>query len=322
MKMNKQLYYFLPAYCFVVRGKDMNIIYNSQRGEITFIPDNVVNLIKIFETKNIEEIKFIFHEQKNKLDDIITFLTDRNVLCTRSKDDFFPKISIEHYSPEHIKHLVVEYSNKYDFCKISSLINTLLVKFAEIRYIIDTPFNVQEISKHMSSLYKTTIKSVQIVIDYKYSKDLFSMSNLTEFNIVCRIILFNSPFNRSEVWGQKNIQFVKYAYPYIKYSNNDYNKNYIFDLRYFMLSHTYNPYYYKRLCVNEDGDFMNCLKCEKHFGNINNDNVLDVVNKKEFRELWYAAYDKVKDIRDNPMRYNMYLTNCLRKEKDGLYTIL
>ena len=89
-----------------------------------------------------------------------------------------------------------------------------------------------------------------------------------------------------------------------------------------MLSHTYNPYYYKRLCVNEDGYFMNCLKCEKHFGNINNDNVLDVVNNKEFRELWYASYDKVKEIRDNPMRYNMYLTNCLRKEKNGLYTII
>ena len=49
---------------------------------------------------------------------------------------------------------------------------------------------------------------------------------------------------------------------------------------------------------------------------------MTTINQKKFRILWFASSDKIIDIKDNPMRYNMYVTNQLRKEENGLYSII
>lgn len=82
-----------------------------------------------------------------------------------------------------------------------------------------------------------------------------------------------------------------------------------------MLSHSYNPYYYKRVCIDENGNIKNCLKNEKVTGNVNMDNIVEVTRQREFQELWFASCDKIIDIKDNPLRYNMYVTNQLKKRK-------
>lgn len=98
--------------------------------------------------------------------------------------------------------------------------------------------------------------------------------------------------------------------------------NYILDFQYFILSHSYNPYYYKRLCIDENGSIKNCLKSKRCFGNVKKDDIMQVVQQEDFRELWSVSCDKIIDIKDNPMRYNMYVTNQLKKEQNGFYSII
>ena len=49
---------------------------------------------------------------------------------------------------------------------------------------------------------------------------------------------------------------------------------------------------------------------------------MQVIHQEDFRELWSVSCDKIIDIKDNPMRYNMYVTNQLKKEKNGFYSII
>lgn len=321
--MNNQLYYFLLPYCFIVRGQSKNIIFNAQQCEVTFISESILNLIDLFDSNSKEEIEYIYRGQEDNLNDIISYLQGKNLIYLRSENDIFPHIDIEYHSPEHIKHLVVEYFQRYNFNDILSSINSLLVKYLEIRYIQLSEIDcIQGIKEHIAFLYQSVVKSVQLIIDYKYSKQLFAACKLKEFDIITNIVFFNSPFIRSEMWENKNIEYVKIEYDNIKYSNNDYNKNYILDMHYFMLSHYYNPYYFKRLCVDEDGNIKNCIKNSRIFGNVEKDNLLEIIYQDDFRELWNVSPDRIIDVKDNPMRYNMYITDCLQKTESEYYEII
>lgn len=321
--MNKQQFYFLLPYCFIVKGEKMNIIFNAQKNDVVYIPDCITTLIELFNENNIEMIEQIYNNQKRNFVDTITFLKRKGLIGIKNKEDIFPQISFEYDSPEHIKHLVVEYSNRYNFDNILFYVNKLLVKFIEIRYKnVESSDDFIEIEKHLSFLYRSTVKAAQLVFDYKFSKLLYEKLKEKYFNIANSIIFYNSPYSRTETWGKKNIQYIKAGYDYIMYSNNDYKNNYILDFQYFILSHSYNPYYYKRLCIDENGSIKNCLKSKRCFGNVKKDDIMQVVQQEDFRELWSVSCDKIIDIKDNPMRYNMYVTNQLKKEQNGFYSII
>ena len=55
--MTKNLYYFVFPYCFVVKGEASSIIFNAQKGIITYITDSIVSLINLFEDHCISEIE-------------------------------------------------------------------------------------------------------------------------------------------------------------------------------------------------------------------------------------------------------------------------
>lgn len=320
---NKELYYFLFSYCFIVKGKEMNIIFNAQKKEVTYIPNCVLNLIELFDTNNIGQIYQYYDNQKNELDGIISFLKNRGLIGLRRKNEVFPPIEIEYDTPELIKHMVVEYSNKYPFVHLCQIINSLLTKFIEIRYVDNfSVISLDQINGEMELLSKTTIKSAQIIIDYQYSRQLCLLNDQENFKIISSIIFFNSPYDYEIKWNNKNVYYVKSNYSRILYSENKYNKNFIFDLHYFILSHLYNPYYYKRLCIDKDGYLMNCLKNRKHFGNILNDDIQEIIQQEDFRCLWHASHDKITNIKDSPLRYNMYITNDLKINTDGTFTII
>ena len=116
------------------------------------------------------------------------------------------------------------------------------------------------------------------------------------------------------------IQQKDYNVKIIAYSK--YDKNIILDLSYFTKAQHYNPYYYARLCISKEGNIMNCLKNKQKFGNVLRDNLFEVIKKREFKEFWYAKPDNIIEIKDNPLRYNMFLTNDLNKLSNGLFELI
>lgn len=320
--MTDNLYYFLLPYCFIVKGNSSNIIFNAQKNAVTYIPESIIFLIELFESYSVSEIENIYSDQAELLKENISYLRNKGLIAVRKKHDIFPKIKMEYHSPEHIKHMVIEYSDRYDISISIAFINLLLVKFLEIRF--SDKFDINIAREIISQIYKSSVKSVQLVIDYEMAHGLFKLCKESECNIISNIIFFNAPFCRSEEWGRKQVQYIKSDYQELRSSNNNYSKNFIFDLKYFILSHSYNPYYYKRLCIDKDGNLKNCLKNNETFGNIIdcNINVIDVINSASFKKLWYVSCDKIKEIKNNPLRYNMYLTNDLREIEEDSFSII
>ena len=320
--MTKNLYYFVFPYCFVVKGEASSIIFNAQKGIITYITDSIISLINLFEDHCISEIEEYYSDQSELLQETISYLKGKGIIGIKQKWDIFPNIDLNYSSPEHIKHLVIEYSDQYDINAATSIINKLLVKFVEIRF--SEKINIQELRYMLSQIYKSTVKSAQLVVDYQQRDLLRDVYKSNESDIVSSIIFYGSPFSKSEVYGGKCLHYVKSSYPELIVFNNNYAKNCIFDLKYFILAHSFNPYYYKRLCIDRLGCIKNCLKNEQTFGNIMDKNIdiLSIINSCDFQYLWKCTCDRIIEIKDNPLRYNMYVTNNLREVGNGFFSII
>ena len=317
---NKHLFYSLFPHCFIVEGKEKIIIYNSQRRTITYVTRAIVDLLNIFSLYTISEIEDLYKNCRQSLVDVIAFLKNKNLIFKKEKTDIFPNLLIDSESPEKISTCVVEYSNKYNFGILVESMEALLVKYLELRFtsLIDST-----IKNYLHRLAVSPIRSIQIIADYSLKKEVEDLYGREELPKIVKIIYYNSKSCQIIFGGSRTIVYTKDSYETIKNANNNFKNNLIFNLYHFIESHKYNTYYYKRLSINSDGDIMNCLKNSKIFGNINNDNISEVISKDNFREFWYACPDKIIDIKDSELRYNMFLTNDLFFIKgDCLYKIL
>ncbi len=320
--MTNNLHYFIFPYCFIVTGSTSSIIYNAQKSTITYITDSIISLINLFGDYSISEIERIYSDQLDLLQETISYFKDKGIIGVKQKTDIFPNIDFNYSSPEHIKHMVIEYSHQYNSNAALSMINKLLVKFLEIR--IPEMITAQEIEYVLSQIYNSTIKSTQLVANYKQKNLFYNICKNKEADIISSIIFYGAPFSRSKTFGGKYFHYVKSSYNELCTSNNNYAKNCIFDLKYFILAHSFNPYYYKRLCIDKFGNIKNCLKNNQTFGNIMDKdmNILSIINSSSYRQLWKCTADRIIEIKDNPLRYNMYVTNNLREIGNGLYSII
>lgn len=320
--MTNNLFYFVFPYCFIVTGNTSSIIFNAQKGTVTYITDSIISLINLFEDHCISEIEEIYSNQSELFQETISYLKDKDIIGIKERTDIFPNINLNYSSPEHIKHMVIEYSNEYNINIALSFINKLLVKFIEIRF--PDKINVTEVRNILSLIYKSTVKSAQLIVDYQQKKLLFDLYKNNEFDIVSSIIFYSSPFPKSEAYNGKYFHYVKKTYCELRNSNNNYTKNYIFDLKYFILAHSFNPYYYKRLCIDRLGNIKNCLKNEQIFGNVNNNDtdIFSIINSPAFQYLWKCTSDRIIEIKDNPLRFNMFVTNNLKEAGNGFFSII
>lgn len=319
--MESSVFFCLFPHCYIVKGKNNDIVYNSQRSTITYITRDVTDLIEMFNKYSILEVGKRYADDRLKLDNIISFLFSKKLIFKRDKIDDFPIISLKYDTPEYISYLVIEYSDFYNLKLVVNSINRLLVKYLEVRIIPEyaTNINEQQLIDIFEILAQSTLRSIQIVVDYSLHKLINTILKKIKNNKVCKVIYFNSELYKIVERSDLEIVYLNHNYEYILYYNNNYNNNIILSFNHFIESHTYNSYYNKRMAINRYGIIKNCLKNDREYGSIKNNNLLDIAKSEKFQELWFASVDKIIDLKDNALRYNMYITNNLEKVVNSEY---
>lgn len=321
--MENQKYYSLYPHCFIVKGKDKNIIFNAQHKSITFITPDIISFMESFGTYSTLELKDIYKNRENNYLSIIDFLKKRHLIFERQNNDIFTPINYDYESPEYITHMVIEYSEEYDLNMLINAMDKMLTKYLELRFI--NPLSSKDYNKirnYLTTIYNTTIRSIQIVANYENLESLLKIVNQKDFSYVINSIFYNSPYNGKNIIGNKAIWLIKQSYDITKSMNNSYQDELVLNLRFFIEAHYRNPYYNKRLCIDRYGNIMNCLKNKRIFGNINDSKLEDIITHTDFRELWHVTPDMITNIRDNPLRYNMFITNDLIKVNDNSYSLI
>ena len=67
--------------------------------------------------------------------------------------------------------------------------------------------------------------------------------------------------------------------------------------------------------INEKGYINNCLSMDKHYGNIMDNNLKEVVQSQEFQKFWYIKKDDIEVC--NECEYRYVCQDCRAFTKNG-----
>ena len=120
--MTTNRFYQLYPHCFLVKGKKLSVVYNTQRNSITYITHDVVELIELFNEYSEAELIEIYSQSKTNYIETIGFLKKENLIYSRESKDVFPEIEPIYESPEIISHCVIAVSYTHLTLPTNSLV--------------------------------------------------------------------------------------------------------------------------------------------------------------------------------------------------------
>lgn len=80
-------------------------------------------------------------------------------------------------------------------------------------------------------------------------------------------------------------------------------------------SHFVNSCLYKKISIDSEGLIRNCPSMKLHFGHVGNTKLQDVIEKVDYKELWYITKDQVKKCCKCQYRYSCF--DCRAYTEDG-----
>ena len=146
-----------------------------------------------------------------------------------------------------------------------------------------------------------------------------SISNMSNIN---SIYFFSAPSNGFVPRDEKqkvNLFFTKQRIE-DSYCGNISQYFFINNMPFFIESQHYNTCLNRKVCIDEDGYIKNCLSMDKHYGNIKDVDLKEVVSSKEFQKLWHIKKDEIKVCKDCEFRHMCMDCRAYIKDPDDIYS--
>lgn len=312
----------LFSFCKVIHGKENVILCDFQKKNIKYIPPSMVEVIKMLSNHEYSEVETFFSDQKKVFKSYINLLLKENfAFFSDLRDEFIP-ISDIWESPQIINNAIVEHNyENYDILNLIDQLDHLNCQFLELRFLSFNEKNLNEIYEILQFCNDFVLRSIRIYlpfISHEISLQIYRRFN--KFKKLEVIVFYGSHKTKTK-YHKQNILFTKKTMEYIRKTNFD-DTDLIIDFEYYREALKYNPYYNKKICIDQLGNIKNCLKNEAVFGNITVDNITEVLDNTSIKELWHVSHDMIVDLKDNELRYNRILSNDLKKISKGLYEVI
>ncbi|NME72841.1 hypothetical protein [Flammeovirga aprica] len=309
-------YLNIYAFCKVVKGKEKSVICDLHRGNIKFIPNEMYSILEELEVNSIGYILNKYTEEVDAINSYIDFVLKNNFGFISNEKEVFVEIENKFETPEIINNAIIEYGfEAYSLLKLVDNLNKLNTKFIELRLTKFSSNNLYELRKVLYYLSTSSVRNISILLPYDRDAHDSIVSLKEQYPIINKMVFYGFSEDVTEgdiLYTTKNITQI-----------NGYNKeNTIVNcIEFYYESLKYNTYYNKKISIDKAGNIKNCIKNDTVFGNVNTDNILDVISTKSFQELWTANNDKIIDVKHNPLRYNLMISNDLIKTGNNEYKI-
>ena len=303
----------LFATCISVKGVNRAVICDLQRNSITFIPDDMHDLLELHDGKKLIEIKKYYN---NEHDDVINeyydFLFKNEFVFFTDYPELFPPMSLEWHEPFAINNAIIDVSSDFDFETILEQLSFLYCKSIEIRFF--TTIEIDFIHKILTYLENT--KSIITSIGF-----VAGLSDLTQQSTLDSLII-NYPrisyFIIGNCFENKFIEPTRQKNGYIFYTTESVisstqcgliNKNnFVVNTRLFSESQHHNTCLNRKISIDKDGNIKNCPSMAESFGNIKDTTLKEALNKPGFKKYWNINKDQIEVCKDCEFRH--ICTDC------------
>ncbi|MCL1934678.1 MAG: grasp-with-spasm system SPASM domain peptide maturase [Candidatus Azobacteroides sp.] len=269
------------------------------------LKNNLLDISKIQKEYNNADQKII--------DDYIDFLNTNELvfLCKKAIAKYFKNIDIKYESPYLINNVVIELdiNSHYDLPQFFEDIEH--VGCIDLQIKIFDEQTVNRISDILSYTLNKRIKAIELIIPYTKSfvvqKNIFSL--LRDHLRITAIVIYNTPQEHiNHLEKQFLNDFSKIGFYSDMINNSQYcgfvsPAYFTVNLPFFMESKLYNNCLNKKLTIDNQGNIKNCTALNKSYGNLKNDNLIQIISSSEFQKLWKIKKDEISVCRDCEFRY-------------------
>ncbi|WP_029286858.1 hypothetical protein [Pedobacter sp. R20-19] len=315
-------YLRIYADCVPVLGKERSALYNLSLGFIKLIPNAMYELIKELQLEPVSSIRKSYHHCRETFEEYLTFLLEHNWAFITDTPKDFPQIEDHYYKPSVISNAVIEYGEPqgYDILALFDNLDQMNCKQIELRFD-DNNVSIEHMHKVLGYCEGTTTRYICLLVRYNIGMKINELESLmTRYNKLGQLIVYGSEsLSQSSadnriILTHEDISKTLFYKPYPK------NK-YFVNMNFFYEALNANPYYNGKVAINKFGHIKNCLLHPNSFGNVNHNQLTEIISTESFQRLWKAKPDLIEDIRDSELRYCMFITDRLVEAGNNTFQI-
>ena len=307
----------LFACCIPVRGSKRAIIYDFSREYWVHIPNSLAEIITQYQGKSKTEIYALYDSKDHEvLDSYFHFLEVHEFIfyIPRKEKKRFPPISTEWDYPAKISNAILDIGS-YDLGNALAQLTNLGCGYIQIR---QSEFDqVLDWSTILQTTAETAIFSIDLYIPFtQYDRETMEIW-LSKHKRIQNIYIYGSPKHSIEHIRGRTYGNLIYVMQSLLSSV------YIQDPAYFTVTTSlfieslhYNNYLNRKIYIDFEGNIRNAPEQEHTFGNVNKDNIADIVDTKSFKCFWEIHKDVILVCRDCEYRYMCVDNRIPLKEPD------
>ncbi|MBO2013097.1 hypothetical protein [Hymenobacter negativus] len=316
--MSTKPYFQLYAHNIAVKGSTRSAIYDLQRQDIVLIPNVLHRVLRHLVQHPWRETQQAFAPGNPVVfQQYIDFLLRKDLGFFLHNPASFPALSLAWNSPHHVQNAVISYAfAHYHLGAVLAQLDQLQCQHLELRLRLPGQ-NWPEVLALFEQMAAMSFASVSLLLAYSEAvPDEQQLRLLYEhFPKIQHIIVHDAPYGAPSAAHPEHVVFVT-----ADLQREQPRDRYIVNSEFFTEAMRFNPYYNRKLCVDDAGYIKNCLLQPKRFANVNTTRLATVLQDADFQELWHAAPDQTVGLQDSELRYAHFSADYLvRDTGSGLF---
>jgi len=210
---SKKEFLMLFCECIPVKGFNRSIIYDLNRNDYDFIPNELVSFIEYAKGKELHEI-YNFYGSENKIfvKEYLHFLENKEYIFWIDEDEieFFPSLENTWHYPSIISNCVIEVDPHFLDLLDAILLQLKAVQchYVTLRFVNKSSINI--IKTIIEKFEGSNIKTIQLIlIDDTYKNYEIAESIMSFDKRIIEIYIIESTFNFEKIFGKRRISFSK-----------------------------------------------------------------------------------------------------------------
>jgi SPASM domain peptide maturase of grasp-with-spasm system len=318
-------YFLLFANCIPVNGVRRSIIYDIQRNNFEFIPNDLYTILLRDTKKTIGEIKALFNRECDEIiDEYFNFLIEKEfVILQHELDKGFVKFRPVYEVPNAVTNCIIDFDAQSDhpLTQIKHQLDELICQALQLRYY--DVISLKTLDEHLLQFEDSKLRSIEILLPFTQELTEEALVQLNKkYPRLLTAMLFSAPENGQNQPESSNIK-IYYSNSILqseKCCGNIHTMFFRVNIRAFSEAKQFNSCLNKKIAIDKKGKIRNCPSMQNNFGEIQTTTLWKALNVPEFKLSWGITKDKIKTCKICEFRYMCSDCRAYIEDPDDLYS--
>lgn len=300
------IWFKLFANCLMVEGECRSLIYDTQRNRFYDLPDAGVDILKLAPDHTVEDIRNTLEYDPDTIDSFFDQLVKSEIGFYTHSPEQFPAIDLTWYSPYPITNAILEFAinSPYSMLEVVTQLSELACRAVQVRVVSE--LDIHALLLIVDTFQMTRIRHVELLIpmtsaiDHAQLRELMVREPRLNHILVyaCaeeKLILHEAKSNKLIIEYTKDIRTDDREI----LTEGRFNTN----IEIFSEAQVHNLGLNRKVCINRNGEIMNYLDHDIHYGSVTSIAISEIVHSDEFIRKWHISNDQIEGCATCHYRY-------------------